>query len=327
MLAAANKNIADQVAGRLSSFRHASSEVALAAKSLSLWSFAQAFDSTPYAPDTLRALQEAGFRRVAGTRTLWTRPGAVARVVPLPDGMRGSPSARIEAIVSAAIKEDPALGIDFCLSVPSTGFRYESFLPARKTPAFAVPGLSIDVLGFAQLGVLVSGAVEQVARARSGELVFVLTFSLGLSMLRVGKSAVDLGSLRVPLLLPAAMRPRAAPASETGPLLLHAAETSTSVAAEATAPAGTESDRLGKEEASDDAALLPTHRLPAGPAREPEPASARETEHAAAIAALPVPETPSSGFTLPVAGAQPQCAATVPPAAATGTAPRQRPRL
>ena len=159
------------------------------------WVAAQPFDKTPYAEDTLLMLKLDGFQGSPEAGGLWLKPGAAARIVRLPHGLRSNPGESVEAVVAAAVTE--AGRVRLAVSVPRTHFVWETFVPAA-TPAIAVPGLSIDALGWANLGLLVSWSLAPAEPACSG-IALVVHLSIGASVYGLGKSGIPLYDLPIPL--------------------------------------------------------------------------------------------------------------------------------
>lgn len=173
----------------------ASAEAVAIPIALTRWVAAQPFDSTPYAGDTLQALQAAGFDGEPTLGRLWTKPSAAARVVRLPRGLRSGPGESLEAILSATVT---AGVVRVSVAVPSTGFSWEAPIPA-ESPAVAVPGLSVSAFGWANLGLVVACALAPAAPPAADGLALVISASLGASVYGLGKSGVPLCDFAIPL--------------------------------------------------------------------------------------------------------------------------------
>lgn len=159
------------------------------------WIAAQPFDTTPHAPATLDALHREGFHGVSAAGTeLWTSPSSVARIIRLPKGLRSGPGEFDEAIVKVAIADAGAATVS--ILVPSTGFHWTTTLPA-KSPELAVPGLAINALGWANLGILVACSLESLPRATGISLI--VRISLGFSVYGIGTKGVPLCELPIRL--------------------------------------------------------------------------------------------------------------------------------
>ena len=198
-LGRATKDVAG-AAGRLTmdaaaAVGRASFDASAIAITLAQWAAAQPFDKTPYAEDTLLMLKLDGFQGSPEAGGLWLKPGAAARIVRLPHGLHSGPSESLEAVVAATVTDSGMVRLAVC--VPRTRFQWERELPAA-TPAIAVPGLSINAFGWANLGLLVSWSLAPGEPRGSGHAL-VVHLSIGASVYGLGKAGIPLYEIPIPL--------------------------------------------------------------------------------------------------------------------------------
>jgi hypothetical protein len=112
-----------------------------------------------------------------------------------------------EYVVAVAL--DATAGGPFALTLdvshPASSFRYQAKLPA--TFSVAVPGLGVDVGGFASAGLLTGGSVAARPQAEGGGYLLTLELALGLSVTGVSLgslSRVSVGKVVVPIMAPTA---------------------------------------------------------------------------------------------------------------------------
>ena len=102
--------------------------------------------------------------------------------------------------MAAAAPPNAPLALTLSVLQPASGFAYSSRLPA--TFSVAVPGLGLDLAGYASAGLLAGGSVASRAAASGGGDLVSLELALGLSVTGISLGAfsrVPIGKVDLPV--------------------------------------------------------------------------------------------------------------------------------